>query len=170
MATLTQGKPCQDYSSFPINRSHQRLATKWAQTDPSDYLRQFPINRRHQRLVTPAPRAVAAHGHPKAFANSPILALLVPIIDLVENLANLYGAIKRAAPSWNCGFEPPPVLRAQIRRSSHSGEGVVLSRCSRCAQFSSGTRQKRTLSCSATISRSSHFRSYCIWSPRNSHS
>ena len=50
--------------------------------------------------------------------------------------------------TWNRGSGLWQDLRAQTRRSSHSGEGAVLPRCIRCAQPRSGTRLKRTLSCS----------------------
>jgi hypothetical protein len=49
-------------------------------------------------LATPAPRAVAAQGHPKAFARSPIMGLKTPVVYPVENPEIPCAAIERAAP------------------------------------------------------------------------
>ena len=84
---------------FPINRRHQGLATiSLAIVRRASLRLMFPINRRHQGLATPAPRAVAAQGHPKAFARSPIMGLLTPVVYPVENLETLCSAAARAAP------------------------------------------------------------------------
>jgi len=48
-------------------------------------------------LATPAPRAVAAQGHPKAFARSPIMGLKTPVVYPVENPENPCAAMERAA-------------------------------------------------------------------------
>ena len=83
--------------TFPINRRHQGLATPELVKQGIRGIK-FPINRRHQGLATPAPTAVAAQGHPKAFARSPIMSLQTPVVYPVEILETLCAAIERAAP------------------------------------------------------------------------
>ena len=91
--------PLQKTTLFPINRRHQGLATGYTYGKYPEYWGiGFPINRRHQGLATPAPRAVAAQGHPKVFARSPILGLQTPVVYPVENLEILCSAVERAAP------------------------------------------------------------------------
>jgi hypothetical protein len=46
----------------------------------------------------PAPKAVAAQGHPKAFARSPIMGLLMPVVFPVENPEIPIAAMERADP------------------------------------------------------------------------
>ena len=48
-------------------------------------------------MATPAAKAVAAHGGPRAFVRSPILGHLAAIVYPVENLEIRCGAVERTA-------------------------------------------------------------------------